>query len=607
MGDNTIKWLYHRNEEKMIKVQKLSYSYPEKDLYKNVSFIIEEDVHCAFIGTNGTGKSTFIDMIMNDEEYMYEGKIEISDKGRIGYVSQFSQLDEKNEVTVFQYISKEFVLLEQRIADLCKEMETSQELEIIFEEYQKALDESMAIDCDHYESNIKKKLKLANLEKLENQKIDCISGGEFKLVQVIKEMLLSPKLLIMDEPDVFLDFDHLNALRDLINGHKGTLLIITHNRYLLNNCFNKIIHLEGTDVQEFDGTYIEYNFNRLATKIEIQKVVAEEQAELERQGAIVNKARARATAMDNASLGRIVHARQTLLDRLEARQTEAPFVYIKQLDIHFEMGKEVLDENILTLKDYSLAFDEQLLEHVDFEMNATEKVAIVGKNGTGKTTLLREIFENSKESISINEDAEVTLFSQNGLAATWDGASREAKKLYNETQTLVEIMEAMGMEKESDIVEYLQKFGFEGETLKSRVGELSGGEKDLIQLAVISYGKSNFLLLDEPTGHLDVYAQVALEQAISEYKGAILMVSHDFYTVANCMDYVLFIEDNTVRKISIRKFRKMIYANHFEKDNLLLEQKKKEIETNIEKMLQKNELDQVDALMQQLEEIIRKW
>ncbi|TCL55202.1 ATP-binding cassette subfamily F protein 3 [Kineothrix alysoides] len=578
----------------MIKVQNLSYSYPQKDLYKNISFTIEEDVHCALIGTNGTGKSTLIELLMHSEEYLYDGKIEIDGAGRIGYVSQFSQSDQKKDMTVFQYISEEFVKIEQKIADFCKEMETAAELEIIFEEYQKVLDEFNAIDGDYYESNIKKQLRVANLQRLEEQKISSLSGGEFKLVQVIREMMLSPRFLIMDEPDVFLDFEHLNALRDLINAHKGTLLIITHNRYLLNHCFNKILHMENMDVQEFEGTYIEYNYELLAMKIDLEEAAAADQAEIERQSKIVEKARARATAMDNASLGKTVHARQTLLDRLKTRKTKVPFVDIKQPEIQFEFEREIENGNILELTDYSVAFEEQLLEHVDFEMKPKEHVAIVGSNGTGKTTLLREIFESRKDTIKISEDAEISMFSQ------------ITGSLYDDAKTLLEIFQEKGFDTKNDAAGYLKKYGFEGETLGQKVSELSGGEKDLFQLAVISLEKANFLLLDEPTGHLDIYAQIALEQAVSEYKGAILMVSHDYYTVANCMDYVLWVENNTVRRMSIRKFRQMIYANHFDKDYLLLEQEKKETETRIQHMLRMNEFEKAKVLMETLEEIIKK-
>ncbi len=580
----------------MIKVQNLSYSYPQKDLYKKVSFTIEDNVHCALIGTNGTGKSTLLNLLIHPEEYLYDGKIVIGNTSRIGYVSQFSQLDPKEDMTVFQYISDEFVKHEQKISVFYKEMEAAADLEKVFEEYQKELDEWNAIDGDSYEVNIKKRLKLANLQKLEEQKISSLSGGEFKLVQVIKEMLLSPGFLIMDEPDVFLDFKYLNALRDLINTHKGTLLIITHNRYLLNHCFNKILHMENMDVQEFDGTYTEYTYELLATKIDKQEAAATEQQEIDRQSKILERSRAKASAMDNASLGRAVHARQTLVDRLKARKTKAPFVDIKQPEICFELENEdeVSDENILELTEYSVAFDEQLLEHVNFEMKYGEHIAIVGSNGTGKTTMLYDIFENKKDTIRISEDAKVSIFSQ------------ITGSLYDDEKTLLEIFEEKGFVRENDIENYLKKYGFEGEILGQRVRELSGGEKDLFQLAVLSLEKANFLLLDEPTGHLDVYAQIALEQAISEYKGAILMVSHDYYTVANCMDYVLLVENNTVRRMSIRKFRQMIYANHFDKDYLLLEQEKKETETRIQNMLRMNEFEKAKVLMESLEDVIKK-
>lgn len=577
----------------MVKVQNLSYSFQQKDLYKRVSFTIEEDVHCALIGANGTGKSTLLNMLMDSEEYMYEGKIQIAGTGRIGYVSQFSQIDQE-DLTVFQYLSDEFVKLEQKTIDFCKAMETAEDLEKIYEGYQAVLDEFNAIDGDHYDSNIKKQLKVAGLQRSEDQKINSLSSGEFKLVQVIREMMLSPRFLIMDEPDVFLDFEHLNALRHLINAHKGTLLIITHNRYLLNHCFNKILHMENMDIQEFDGTYTEYNYEQLAAKIDLEEAATADQAEIDRQRKVVDKARAKATQMDNASLGRAVHARQTLLDRLESRKTKAPFVDIKYPQIYFEFEQEVETENILELTDYSVAFDEQLLDHVDFVMKSNEHVAIVGNNGTGKTTLLREIFENTRDSIWISEDAKIDMFSQN------------TSLLYEDAKTLVDILEEKGFETKNDAVDYLKKYGFEGETLDQKVSELSGGEKDLFQLAVISLGKANFLLLDEPTGHLDVYAQIALEQAISAYKGAVLMVSHDFYTVSNCVDYVLLVEGNTVRQMSVRKFRQMIYAKHFDKDYLLLEQQKKESETKIQQLLQKNEFNKAKVLMESLGQIINK-
>ncbi len=578
----------------MIKVQKLSFSYPQKDLYNKVSFTMEDNIHCALIGSNGTGKSTLLDLLMNHKERLYDGKITVDSIGRIGYVSQFSQLDLHEDMTVFEYISAEFVKLEQRLQDCYKEMETAQDLETVMEVYQNTVDEWNAVDGENYTINIRKHLSLAKLEKLEGQKLPDISNGEFKLIQVIKEMMVSPGFLIMDEPDVFLDFERLNGLKDLINAHKGTLLVITHNRYLLNHCFNKILHMENREIQEFDGTYIEYNYELLAAKIEQEEAAAADQAEIERQQQVLDKARFKASMIDSATLGRTVHARQTLVDRLEARKTKLPYVDIRQPEIHFAFAGEVEDETVLELSGYSAAFDEQLLADVNFIMQPSDHVAIVGRNGTGKTTLLREILENSKDSIKISKEAKIGAFMQS------------TDSCYDSSRRLLEVMEDAGFASKAEAEDHLKKYGFEGDTLQQRVRELSGGEKDLFQLAVLSCKKSNLLLLDEPTGHLDVYAQVALEQAVTEFKGAVLMVSHDFYTVVNCMDYVLYVEDSTVRRMSMRKFRQMIYADHYDKEYLVLEQEKKETEFRILQMLRNHEFEEAKILMESLAELIRR-
>ena len=544
----------------MIKVENMSYSFPEKDLYNKVSFTIEEDKHCAFIGTNGTGKSTLVQMLLDPDNYLFDGKISMKSLDKIGYVSQFSALEDKSDQTVFEYISEEFVHQQNHINELCTQLEAAEDFETILEEYQTAMDEFQAIDGDFYESNIGKQLKVADLVKLRDQKINTISNGEFKLVQVIREMLLNPKMLIMDEPDVFLDFERLNALRDLINWHKGTLLVITHNRYLLNHCFDKILHLEDRDIQEFNGNYVEYMYELLAAKIDMQEANSKEEEEIERNQALVNKIRAKATAMDNASLGRQVHARQTHLDRLRDRQTKAPFVEIQMPEISFAVSENEVEGPMLQLQDYEVMFSEQLLEHIDFEMQPGDKVAIVGRNGTGKTTLLRDIYEQKKDSIKFANQVEMAMFTQD----------------------------------------------LEDGILPIDLTTLSGGEKDLAQLEYITNTATNLLLLDEPTGHLDIYAQIALEQAIEEYPGAVLMVSHDFYTVANCMDYVLLVEDKGLRKMSIRKFRQMIYANYFDKDYLILEQQKKEFETRISQLLSKKDYEGARGLLEKLDEIIRQ-
>ncbi len=587
----------------MIQVEKLSYSFPEKDLYKNVSFTLQDGAHCALIGSNGTGKSTLIQMMMEPDEWLYKGKIIRKDIGRIGYVSQFFKTSKENTMTVFEYLSQYFVELQQKNEALCAEMATSENLDEVFERYQKVMDEIDAVDGNNYESNIGKQLKLAGMKSMEGMELGKLSGGEYKLVQVIREMMQMPSLLIMDEPDVFLDFENLNGLRQLINSYKGTILVITHNRYLLNNCFNKILHLEDADIQEFDGNFVDYNFALLQRKIELQEQVAEEMEELERTRAMVDRLRAKATRFDNASFGRTVHAKQSQLDRLEARMIKAPFVEVRLPEIVLPVLEkataeaeetETVSGPVLNVQDYRLEFDDMILENVSFELNEGEKVAIVGPNGTGKTTLLRQIANRSSEAVSVRPDVEIGFLSQNH------------SETLNEEDTIYKEFEALGFETNAEVKNYLAPYFFAEDVLDNRIGILSGGEKNLLQLAKIGAGKAGLLLLDEPTSHLDIYSQAALEKALADYKGTVLMVSHDFYTIVNTMDYVLYVEDKTIRKMRVRSFRKMIYKDYFEQEYLELEQKKKELEMRIEDCLRANDFEKAKAISEELEVIVRK-
>ena len=586
-------FLVIKKGDNMIKVDNLSYSFPQKDLYNKISFTLEDNQHCAFIGVSGSGKSTLIDLIMDPERYMFDGKLEINPDYRIGYVSQFSQIDKMKELTVFEYMGEECIKLQNELTTICAEMETSSDIDSLLEKYQQTLDSFDSLGGNDFENKINKKLNLANLMKHKDLMISQLSGGEFKLIQVIKEMLSTPDLIIMDEPDVFLDFENLNSLKNLINSHKGALLIITHNRYLLNHCFNKILHLENMELQEFDGRYIDYNFSLLQNKIELQELAHADTEEIKRNEILIDKLRAAAALNAEASIGKYVNARVKIQERLRARRIKAPFVYIKQPDITLVTDNVVEETIALEVNDHSIAFDDILLENINFEIKSTDKVVLIGANGTGKTTLLREIFKNNNDSIKFNDDIEVAYLSQ------------LQGEMLNESNTILEEFFDAGFKTSEEIISCILNYGFDEEVMNQKIVSLSAGEKNLLQLAKISSSKANMLLLDEPTSHLDTYSQIALEKAIEEYNGGILMISHDFYSIVNCMDYALIIEDKTIRKMSMRKFRKMIYDNHFDRDYLEIEQKKKSVEMKIELALKDNNFTLAKVLCEELEALIK--
>ncbi|MFI3312720.1 MAG: ATP-binding cassette domain-containing protein, partial [Eubacteriales bacterium] len=229
---------------------------------------------------------------------------------------------------------------------------------------------------------------------------------------------------------------------------------------------------------------------------------------------------------------------------------------------------------------------------VNFQLKSTDKVAIIGKNGAGKTTLLRAIRDRKDPSIQLSESVNMAYLSQ------------DQGDLMGADDTIYDTFFDIGFKTYDEISDYLATFCFPLEKMKAKIATLSGGEKNILGLAKICRSNSNLLILDEPVSHLDTYAQVALETALQNYNGGILMISHDFYSIVNCMDYVLLIENKTVRKIRMRKFRKMIYADHFDKDYLLNEQAKKSLELRIEQALLNDNFSLAKDLLVDLELLI---
>ena len=579
----------------MINAEKLTFGFHSTLLFQNISFTLEENCHCALIGSNGTGKTTLVNLIREPENYVFDGKIQRNGAGRIGYVSQFAIREGDQSVTVYDYLCQDFLALEQAINDTCMQMASAEDMDAVMDRYQQLLDESDAVDADNYEVNIRRQLKLAELEQKASLELEKLSGGELKLVQVIRQMLRRPGLLIMDEPDVFLDFENLNGLRDLINAYKGTLLVVTHSRYLLAHCFDKIWHLENGDLQEFAGSFTAYSYSRLQKKIDLQLAAMDDEEEVRRITEMVERIREDASEVIDPQLGRTLKGKVSYLNRLLSRQIKAPFVEIRQPDIQFPDVEEREEAaELLRLEDYSLAFEETLLKNVSFGVRTGEKVALVGANGTGKTSMLRQIWKNQHPAIHFSEEAVPAFFSQ--LHA----------EILKEQNTIYQEFFDIGFETHAQVETHLQKYCFDPDSLGRKVGNLSGGEKNLLQLAKLAAGHANLLLLDEPSSHLDTFAQIALEEAIAAYKGAVVMVSHDFYTIVNCADTILFVEDGSIRPMSARAFRKMIYKKHFSKEYLELELQKKDLETRIARNLESNDCVEAQRLCDKLAVVVEQ-
>lgn len=576
----------------MIQAQHLSYGFPDKPLYRDISFTLPAGCHCALIGSNGAGKTTLADLIRRPEDHLFDGKLSLEGVGRMGYVSQFASREKEQGVTVLDYLAEDFIQLQQATAAVCQEMETAEDLEPLLEAYQRLLDEGESMDGDNYEQNIQRQLRLAALEEKGALPLSKLSGGEYKLVQIIRQMLRRPGLLIMDEPDVFLDFENLGGLRELINGYQGTMLVITHSRFLLAHCFDRIWHLENGDLQEFTGRFSAYQFSLLQRKVQLQQASAADAAEIQRTEEMVIRLRKEATLVADPVKGRALKAKVSYLERLEARKIKAPFVAIQQPEITLPAIQPPGEEKLLTVDGYTLAFDKTLLENVSFSVREGEKVAIVGPNGTGKTSLLRDLWAAKDPAVRYSPQARVGFFSQ------------LQEETLQEKETAYKAFYDLGFATPAQVEAHLKKYGFSPRDLDRPMGQLSGGEKNLLQLARLSVTQDNLLLLDEPSSHLDTYAQLALEEAMAAYQGAILMVTHDFYTVVNCADTILYADNGVLRPVRGRTFRKMVYKRYLSLDYLEWEAKKKDLETRIARLLQEGDWEQAETLCQELEEIV---
>ncbi len=544
----------------MIQFTNVSFGFPKKDLFEDITFEVAQGEHAVLIGSNGCGKSSLIHLLMEKERFTYDGDIQV-EPGRIGYVSQFVE-HTAEEMTSFDFLAVPFREMMARFDAVCARMgQEGEDPEKLDQEYTKVMDEIEAVDGYNYESNIYKALAAAGLDYLQDNSVQNVSGGEYKLLYIMRSMLLRPQLLIMDEPDVFLDFENIVSLTKMINGYDGTLLTVTHSRLLLSQCFDKVLDIENKGLREFPGTFAEYTSWILETKIGLFEHCRDFDEFLVKQEAIAAKVRKLATMYDNPALGRQVKARATYIERLKKMRGDDPFLEEHHHSFRFQTQLEEWENTgdeehtaepaapaipTVQMENYSLTYDRGILSNVSFTIQPGEKVAIVGANGTGKSSLLRDLYDKLEQ----EEPGRTGYFRQ--IIA------------------------------------------------KDETELLSGGEKCLQQLDALSEKAADILLLDEPTSHLDVYAQIALEKAIREYKGTVVLVSHDLFAVTGCTDRVLILENGTMREMSGRAYRKSIYGKYFNSDVFEAERNRINTEVKVTNLIKAGKLDAAREALQNI-------
>ena len=507
-------------------------SFGSEVIFSGVTAKIEDHDRIGLVGPNGTGKTTLLRVICGElEPDDGPGEIARGSDLSIGYQKQNCGLT--FEGTIWQEMQSVFAdvyALERRMKELQGQMAAG-DSPALAEEYRRTEDAFLA--RDGYQIEVKIKTVLTGMGFAEHgfdKCVDKLSGGEQTRLAIAKLLLEAPSLLILDEPTNHLDFATLNWLEDYLSGYKGALLVVSHDRYFLDKLCNKIWELEDAALWEYKGNYTAYTKQREEQDARQKKLYEQQQAERAKLEDYV------ARNLVRASTTKMAQSRQKMLERLEPvgkprRRLKPPKI---RLEFETEPVKDVLTVENLTIAVGSGEKERVLLSGAEFNIQRGDKVAIIGPNGSGKTTLLRAL---------LSAQPPVT-----GRISWGRGVKRsyydQGSDHLDQSLTVMDTMwKAYPRMYETPLRTALGAMGLTGEDAYRLVGQLSGGERARLKLAMICLAGSNVLVLDEPTNHLDLPSKEVLQQALSEYEGTLIIVSHDRYLLDRVPNRIFAIEN----------------------------------------------------------------
>lgn len=507
-------------------------SFGSEVIFSGVTAKIEDHDRIGLVGPNGTGKTTLLRVICGElEPDDGPGEIARGSDLSIGYQKQNCGLT--FEGTIWQEMQSVFAdvyALERRMKELQGQMAVG-DSPALAEEYRRTEDAFLA--RDGYQIEVKIKTVLTGMGFAEHgfdKCVDKLSGGEQTRLAIAKLLLEAPSLLILDEPTNHLDFATLNWLEDYLSGYKGALLVVSHDRYFLDKLCNKIWELEDAVLWEYKGNYTAYTKQREEQDARQKKLYEQQQAERAKLEDYV------ARNLVRASTTKMAQSRQKMLERLEPvgkprRRLKPPKI---RLEFETEPVKDVLTVENLTIAVGNGEKERVLLSDAEFNIQRGDKVAIIGPNGSGKTTLLHAL---------LSAQPPVT-----GRISWGRGVKRsyydQGSDHLDQSLTVMDTMwKAYPRMYETPLRTALGAMGLTGEDAYRLVGQLSGGERARLKLAMICLAGSNVLVLDEPTNHLDLPSKEVLQQALSEYEGTLIIVSHDRYLLDRVPNRIFAIEN----------------------------------------------------------------
>lgn len=511
----------------ILSVSNIDKSFNDIPVLKNISFHIEDHDKAAIVGINGAGKTTLLRIIMG-ELTPDNGIVTISRDRTIGYLSQNEAVSGGN--TIYEEllsVKQNIIELEQKIRSTELQMKTASgdTLQRLMNTYSDLTHAFESGGGYAYKSELTGVLKgLGFTENEFTRSVDTLSGGQKTRVALGKLLLIKPDLIILDEPTNHLDMSSITWLETYLKSYKGAVIIVSHDRYFLDRIANKVIEIDNTKAAVFTGNYSDYAAKKEILRTAEYNAYVKQQQEIKHQEEVIEKLK----SFNREKSIRRAESREKMLDKIDV--LEKPTTVRADMHLHlepkYESGNDVLHVENLSKHFGSLT----LFEELGFDIRKGEHVAIIGDNGTGKTTILKMIND-----LVAPDTGEIRL----GTNVAIGYYDQEHHVLHMDKTLFEEISDDYPTLTNTEIRNTLAAFLFTGEDVFKQVKSLSGGERGRVSLAKLMLSEANFLILDEPTNHLDIMSKEILEDALNAYTGTVLYVSHDRYFINKTASRIL--------------------------------------------------------------------
>ena len=499
--------------------QNIHKAFGENLILENASFHIEEREKAALIGNNGAGKTTLLRLIIR-ELPTDSGEVILAKDKTLGYLAQYQEV--ATDLTVYDELltTKQYILdLEDQIRQLERHMKhaTGSELESMMDTYTR-LTHSFELENGYAcRSEITGVLKGLGFEEADFQKqVSTLSGGQKTRVALGKLLLSQPDILLLDEPTNHLDMDSIRWLETYLLNYPGAVLIVSHDRYFLDRVVTKVVEIENAQIRTYMGNYSDYSEKKAQIRDAQYKAYLNQQQEIRHQKAVIAKLR----SFNREKSIRRAESREKMLDKIQV--LDKPVMEQERMRIQLE-PRTISGNDVLAVEGLTKSFPGQkLFSELSFEIKRGERVALIGSNGTGKTTILKII-----NGLVSADAGKITLGSKVQIGYY----DQEHPVLHSEKSIFQEISDTYPTLTETQIRNMLAAFLFTGDDVFKSISSLSGGEKGRVSLAKLMLSEANFLILDEPTNHLDIASKEILEEALNSYTGTVFCVSHDRYFI----------------------------------------------------------------------------